>query len=83
MLALFEPLSPAGSWSRFFAPGLSGTGCKLPGLVGAPDLASPAAFSVVASVGSFDLVALEEGTGQTVGLRPWGGVMVWAWAGCR
>lgn len=84
MLALFEPLSPAGSLSRFFAPGLSGTGCKLPGLVEAPDLvASLAAFSVVASVESFDLVALEEGAGQTVGLRPWGGVTVWAWAGCR
>lgn len=81
MLALFEPLSPAGSQSWFFAPCLSS---KLPGQVGALDFAaSLAAFSVVASVESFDVVALEEGVGQTVGLRPWGGVMVWAWAGCK
>lgn len=83
-LALFEPLSPAGSLSRFLAPGLSGTGSKLPGLAQALDLvASLVAFSVVASAASFDLVALQEGVGQTVGLRPWGGVTVWAWAGCR
>lgn len=83
-LALLEPLSLAGSLSRFFVPCLSGTGSKLPGLVEALGFAvSLAAFSVVASAGSFDLVALEEGVEQTVGLRPWGGVMLWAWAGCK
>lgn len=46
-------------------------------------VASLAALSVVPSVQSFDLVALEEGLGQTVGLRPWGGVMVWVEAGCK
>ena len=84
MLALFEPLSPAGSLSRFFVPCRSSPGSKLPGLVEALDFgASLAAFSVVVSVEPFDLVALEEGVGQTVGRRPWGGVIVWAWAGCR
>jgi hypothetical protein len=38
---------------------------------------------VVASVELFDPVALEEWVGQTVGLRPWDGVTVWAWAGCK
>lgn len=76
VFALFEPLSPAGSLSRVCAPCLSGI--RLPGLVEtlAAFVASLAAFSVVTSVESFDLVALEEGVGQTVGLRPWGGVMV-------
>lgn len=81
-LALFEPLSPADSLSPFCAPSISGT--RLSALVETLGLvASLAAFSVVTSVESFDLVALEEGVGQTVGLRPWDGVMVWAWAGCK
>lgn len=84
MLALFEPLSPADSVSPFCAPCLSGMGNRLTGLMETLGLvASLAAFSVVASVQSFGLVALEEGLGQTVGLRPWGGIMVWVWAGCK
>lgn len=83
MLALFEPLSPAGSLSRFCVP-FSGTGNRPPGLAETLGfVASLTAFSVVTSVGSFVLAALEAGVGQTVGLRPWGGVMVWAWADCK
>lgn len=77
---LFVPLSPVVSLLRFLVPCLSGAGCKLPGLQEALDfVASVAVFSVGASVGSLDPVAL----GQTVGLRPWGGVNIWAWAGCK
>lgn len=84
VIALFEPLSPAGSLSWCRSPGLSGRGNRLPGLVEALGFAaSLAVFSAVASGQSFGLVALGEGLGQTVGLRPWGGVMVWAWAGCK
>ena len=76
-LALFEPFSPVGSLSRFFAPCLSSPGSKLPGLVDALDFGeSLSAFSPVASAESFDLIALEEVVGQTVGLRPGGGVRV-------
>lgn len=42
-----------------------------------------AVFSAGASVGSLDPVALEGWVGQTVGLRPGGGVNIWAWAGCK
>lgn len=84
MLALLEPFSLAGSLSRFFAPCLSGPGSKLPGLVDTLDFGvSLSAFSPVASVESSDIIALEEVVGQTVGLRPGGGVIVWAWAGCK
>lgn len=81
---LFVPRSPVVSLLRFLAPCLSGAGCKLPGLQEALDfVASVAIFSVGASVGSLDPGALEDWVGQTVGLRPWGGVNIWAWAGCK
>lgn len=83
-LALLEPLSPADSLLRLFVPCRSGAGSKPPGVVDAlVFVASPGAFSVVVSVESLDAEALEEWLGQMVGLRPWGGVMVWAWAGCK
>lgn len=84
MLDLLEPLSPGASLVWFFAPCLSGAGSKLPALEELLALeALFVAFSVVASVESFALVALEQWVGQTVGLRPWGGVTVWVWAGCK
>lgn len=82
--ALLVPRSPVVSLLRFFAPCLSGAGCRLPGLQEALDVvASVAVLSAGASVGSLDPVAVEEWAGQTVGLRPWGGVSIWAWAGCK
>lgn len=84
VIVLFVPQSPVVSLLRFLAPCLSGAGCKLPGLQEALDFAaSVAVFSVGASVRSLDPVALEDWVGQTVGLGPWGGVNIWAWAGCK
>lgn len=82
--ALLVPRSPVVSLLRFFAPCLSGAGCRPPGLQEVLDMvASVVVLSAGASVGSLDPVALEEWAGQTVGLRPWGGVSIWAWAGCK